>query len=79
METSSLAFAFSEVFGLHYIISILGFNKEVAEVAGGVVKEEVSEKGVTSADSSEKIVTAAKEVYSELDIVYTDAWVFALI
>ena len=78
METSSLALL-SEVLGLHYIISILGFNKEVAEVAGGVVKEEVSEKGVTSADSSEKIVTAAKEVYSEVDIVYTDAWVFALI
>ena len=61
METSSLAFAFSEVFGLNYIISILGFNEEVAEVAGGVVKEEVSEKGVTAAKVSKN------EVYSEVD------------
>ena len=54
METSSLALL-SEVLGLHYIVSILGFNKEVAEVTGVVVKEEVSEKGVTSAESSRRL------------------------
>ena len=82
METSSLAFALSEVLGLHYIFSIIGFKKQVAEAAGVVVKEEIPEKVVTAAEVSEKVATAAakvsekvvtvpkgskKEVYSEVD------------
>ena len=66
METSSLALL-SEVLGLHYIVSILGFNKEGAEVAGEVVRDEVPEKGVTSTEASDKVVASAKEVYSEVD------------
>ena len=66
MESSSSFSAVCEVFGLNYILAILGFSRVIAEAECAVVKEDVSGKSGSPTEVVEQDVSGKSEAPAEV-------------